>query len=102
MNAHQITPLSNTLEDGSNVPVVPAEAQKSKMFIMTSPENHKETVNFFKEHSFFGGMESSFVFFTQAMLPAMNEDGKIMMTSNHTLMLAPNGNGALFDSVKNE
>jgi UDP-N-acetylglucosamine pyrophosphorylase len=55
MNAHQMTPLSNTLEDGSNVPVVPAEAQKCKMFIMTSPDNHLETVNFFKEHCFFGG-----------------------------------------------
>jgi UDP-N-acetylglucosamine pyrophosphorylase len=36
------------------------------------------------------------------MLPAMDLDGKIMMTSNHTLMLAPNGNGAIFDSVKND
>jgi len=72
------------------------------MLIMTSPENHRETVNFFKEHCFFGGLESSFIFFTQAMLPAMDLNGKIMMTTNHTLMLAPNGGGALFDSVKND
>jgi len=36
------------------------------------------------------------------MLPAMDKKGKIMMGSNHTLKLAPNGNGALFDSLKSD
>jgi UDP-N-acetylglucosamine pyrophosphorylase len=36
------------------------------------------------------------------MLPAMDEHGKIMMGSNHTLKMAPNGSGALFDSLKSD
>jgi len=35
------------------------------MFIMTSYENHDETVEFFRENAYFGGGESSFVFFPQ-------------------------------------
>ena len=34
------------------------------------------------------------------MLPAVDENGKIMMASQSSLKLAPNGNGALFDSLK--
>jgi len=70
------------------------------MFVMTSHENHDETVNFFRENNFFGGDKDSFVFFPQAMLPAVDENGKIMLSSKGSLKLAPNGNGALFDSLK--
>lgn len=34
------------------------------------------------------------------MLPAIDNDGKILMSEPHQIKLAPNGNGALFDSVK--
>ena len=34
------------------------------------------------------------------MLPAVDENGKILMSSVSSLKLAPNGNGALFDSLK--
>ena len=34
------------------------------------------------------------------MLPAVDEQGKILMSSQYQLKLAPNGNGALFDSLK--
>ena len=70
------------------------------MFVMTSYENHDETVNFFRENDFFGGDQNSFVFFPQSMLPAVDSNGKIMMQSASSLKLAPNGNGALFDSLK--
>ena len=71
------------------------------MFVMTSYENHDETVNFFRDNDFFGGDQNSFVFFPQSMLPAVDSNGKIMMQSASSLKLAPNGNGALFDSLKN-
>lgn len=67
---------------------------------MTSYENHDATVNHFRENNFFGGHQDSFVFFPQSMLPAVDENGKIMMASQSSLKLAPNGNGALFDSLK--
>ena len=70
------------------------------MFVMTSYENHDETVNFFRDNDFFGGDQNSFVFFPQSMLPAVDENGKIMLQSSSSIKLAPNGNGALFDSLK--
>ena len=70
------------------------------MFIMTSYENHDETVQFFKDNCFFGGAEESFIFFPQQMLPALDTDGKIMLKSYCELKLAPNGNGALFEAIR--
>lgn len=82
------------------MPTVPILAQTCTMFVMTSFENHDETVAFFKENNYFGGHADSFVFFPQAMLPAVDTNGKIMLQSQSSLKLAPNGNGALFDSLK--
>ena len=79
MDAHDVTPDTTELEDGSSVPVIPASALNCTMFIMTSIENHEETVQFFKDNSYFGGQESNFVFFAQQMLPALDTNGKIML-----------------------
>lgn len=74
-----------------------------KMCIMTSQENHHETVQFFESNNYFGAPKSTFKFFPQAMLPAIDSDGKILMNEPHQIKLAPNGNGAVFDSLrKNE
>ena len=75
------------------------EVQKCKLLIMTSTQNHKETVEFFEQNKYFGGNESSFMFFSQAALPAMDKDGKIIMKQAHEVQLAPNGNGAIFDAI---
>jgi len=40
-----------------------------------------------------------FEFFPQAMLPAVDLEGKIMMHSPSEIKLAPNGNGGFFDSI---
>ena len=100
LNAHEVSAASEDLDDGTTVPVIPAQAQKCQMFVMTSFENHEETVQFFKDNAFFGGQESSFVFFPQQMLPALDTSGKILLKSYCELKLAPNGNGALFEAIR--
>lgn len=55
MDAHDLTAQSNDLDDGTSLPIVPPGAQQCTMFIMTSLENHDETVQFFKDNAFFGG-----------------------------------------------
>ena len=72
------------------------------MFVMTSYENHDETVQFFKDNCFFGGAEESFIFFPRQMLPALDTNGKIMLKSYCDLKLAPNGNGAFFDALSKD
>ena len=52
---------------------------------MTSAINHEETVQFFKENKYFGGEASSFVFFMQSVLPALDCDGLIIKKSPYQL-----------------
>jgi len=40
-----------------------------------------------------------FDFFPQSMLPLVDVNGKILMNSPCEIMLGPNGNGGLFDSI---
>ena len=100
LDAHNLDCRSEQLADGTSVPVIPEEARKCKMFVMTSHENHDETVQFFRDNAFFGGGEESFMFFPQQMLPALDTEGKIMLKSYCELKLAPNGNGALFEAIR--
>ena len=75
------------------------QVQKCKMLIMTSALNHAETEKFFKDNKYFGGEQSSFHFFSQAVIPAVDKEGKIIMKSHHELQLSPNGNGGFFEAV---
>ena len=62
------------------------KCQTCKFMIMTSGNNHNETVDFFKSNNYFGGLESSFIFFQQAMLPAIDHNtGKILMKDKNKL-----------------
>jgi len=55
LKAHDAKPMTVWSADGSNMARVPVSAQKCKLFVMTSHENHAETVSFFDENDFFGG-----------------------------------------------
>lgn len=72
---------------------------KCKLLIMTSGNNHEETVSFFQEHAFFGAQREQIIFFKQSSLPAIDVNGKILMKSKYEVNLAPNGNGALFEAI---
>lgn len=79
---------------------LPKELLKCKMMIMTSKDNHADTVKFIAEdNNYFGGDASMFEFFIQATIPAIDLDGKILMSSNHEIKLSPNGNGGFFNSI---
>ena len=66
--------------------------------IMTSRINDAQTREFYKKNGYFGASKESVIFFEQAVLPAVM-DGRILMESNHRIVMAPNGNGALFDAI---
>ena len=73
---------------------------KVPWYIMTSHINHKETVEFFEKHNYFGYGKENITFFPQAMVPAMDKNGNILLENKHTVLLSPNGNGGLFASLK--
>ncbi len=70
------------------------------LFVMTSDKNHTKTVNFFKEHNYFGYKEEYVKFFMQEMAPATDYDGKVYMESKCKISNSPNGNGGWFSSMK--
>lgn len=72
----------------------------SLLLIMTSLENHEESVNFFTENNFFGINKENIIFFPQDTLPALDLDGKIISKSHSEIFQAPNGNGGCFIAMK--
>lgn len=60
-------------------------------YIMTSPINHDQTVEFFHQNAYFGLSETNVKFFQQGMLPCLTEDGKIIMETPYKVSMAPDG-----------
>ncbi|CAG7614984.1 putative uridylyltransferase [Paenibacillus solanacearum] len=69
-------------------------------YIMTSPENHAETVQFFKAAHYFGYAEDDCFFFPQGVMPAVDMDGSILLSGPDEISLAPSGNGECFAALK--
>src|SRR5262249_44050685 len=61
--------------------------------IMTSPENHAETIAFLDAHRRFGLEPDRVRCFTQGMLPAVDEQGRLVLRAPGSLFLSPNGHG---------
>jgi len=62
-------------------------------YVMTSRANHAETVAFFERHEHFGLPAEDVFFFSQAMVPAVDFEGRILMSAPDAVFLAPNGHG---------
>ncbi len=62
-------------------------------FIMTSPANHAQTVEFFQRHDYFGLPTSDVTMFPQGMMPAFDLQGRLLLEQKHRLAMAPDGHG---------
>lgn len=62
-------------------------------FIMTSTLNHEATKRFFADHAYFGLEEGSVIFFKQGLMPAVDFEGKILLESQDTIAMSPDGHG---------
>ena len=71
------------------------------LYVMTSEINDKMTREFFAEHDYFGYNKEFVKFFVQEMVPAVDFDGNILMKSEDSLAMSPNGNGGWFKSLIN-
>lgn len=68
-------------------------------YIMTSPANHAATREFFEEREFLGLDRGDVFFFSQAMLPALDPAGRILLSAPDQLFLAPNGHGGVLAAL---
>lgn len=69
------------------------------LYVMTSEKNDAQTREFFEEHNFFGYERDYIRFFVQEMVPAVDFEGNILMESEDSLAMSPNGNGGWFTSL---
>lgn len=69
------------------------------IYIMTSNLNHLIIVDFFKDNFYFGYPPQDIVFFEQGVEPSFTHDGKIIIESESTLSLAPDGNGGIYRAL---
>ncbi|MSR74049.1 MAG: UDPGP type 1 family protein [Planctomycetes bacterium] len=61
--------------------------------VMTSPENDAETQAFFREHAHFGLNPANIFFFQQGTLPALDDDGQLLLRTATSLFRSPDGHG---------
>lgn len=61
--------------------------------IMTSPENDRETRDFFKQNNFFGLEPFQVSFFIQGTLPFLDANGKLFLKTPWEINLGADGNG---------
>ncbi len=67
-------------------------------YIMTSKENHKETVEFLENHNYFGYNKDKIKFFMQGELPLLDTNGKVILNKEKQIKEAANGNGGIYES----
>ncbi len=69
------------------------------LFVMTSDLNNTATQQFWQQHNFFGYPQEYVRFFVQDMAPAVDFDGKLLLSDEATLAFSPNGNGGWYSSL---
>jgi UDP-N-acetylglucosamine/UDP-N-acetylgalactosamine diphosphorylase len=66
------------------------------VYIMTSDLNDAVIRQYFKDQKYFGYPRDRIMFFEQGLQPCLSNDGKLMLESEHSLAMAPDGNGGLY------
>ncbi|MEC8244153.1 MAG: UDPGP type 1 family protein [Verrucomicrobiota bacterium] len=71
-------------------------------YIMCSPLNLEATISHFEENSYYALAKDDIKFFAQGVMPATDFEGNLLLASEDSLALSPNGHGgsikALIDS----
>lgn len=69
-------------------------------YIMTSDENHEDTIKYFERNNYFGYQKKDVFFFKQGVLPILSLHGKILLKEKSEVYFGPDGNGGVFHSLK--
>jgi UDP-N-acetylglucosamine/UDP-N-acetylgalactosamine diphosphorylase len=69
-------------------------------YIMTSDTNDGETRAFFEENRFFDYPLADIFFFEQEMMPAIDENGKLILETPDRIFMNPNGHGGTLSALE--
>ncbi|WP_238381169.1 UTP--glucose-1-phosphate uridylyltransferase [Mariniblastus fucicola] len=70
------------------------------LYIMTSPPTHVETVEFLKQNNWFGIDEKDVRVFCQGTMPAVDENGKLILESKGSIFRSPDGHGGTLKALE--
>ena len=62
-------------------------------YVMTSPLNDHDTRAFFEDNNWFGRPLDSILLFPQGVMPAMDDDGRMMLAAAGRIAVSPDGHG---------
>lgn len=72
---------------------------KIPLLVMTSSDNHADTVEFFRAHGFFGLSPETVYFFSQGVLPALSPEGRLILRDEVHLYTSPDGHGGSLKAI---
>ena len=68
-------------------------------YVMTSKENHQDTILFLEKNNSFGYNKDKIKFFKQGELPLIDTQGKIILDENAKIKEAADGNGGIYEAL---
>ncbi len=68
-------------------------------YLMTSEANDLETHDFFRRHGYLGLDEKDVFFMQQQMMPAVDTDGRLILSEKNRIFMSPNGHGGTFEAL---
>jgi UDP-N-acetylglucosamine/UDP-N-acetylgalactosamine diphosphorylase len=68
--------------------------------IMTGPQNHLATSNFFEKENWFGLGRASVRLFMQGSVPSLSPEGRLLMAADGGLFVNPNGHGGVVEALR--
>lgn len=68
-------------------------------YVMTSKENHQDTILFLEKNNYFGYNKDKIKFFKQGELPLIDIQGKIILDENAKIKEAADGNGGIYEAL---
>lgn len=66
---------------------------KVPIYIMTSPPTHEETIEFLEAKNYFGMPSNDVKVFCQGTMPAVDHDGKLLLSDVGEIFVSPDGHG---------
>lgn len=68
--------------------------------VMTSNDNHNETIAFFEEENYFGLNKKDVFFFRQNMIPSLDDRGNLVLADKNRLFRNPDGHGGSITALR--
>ena len=63
------------------------------LYIMTSPPTHEETIEYLTKENFFGMDPADVMIYCQGVMPAVDQDGKLLLEEKGKIFVSPDGHG---------